>query len=306
MTTLDTLARNSAQAIHISVADVSVPLPGIAAAVQAAAKWRMAVYAVAGTTAGAVIVLALVVAGPTVEDPTQDFAPTTNAAVPTTIPQDPVVPTTIPQSTDSQPIAPVPEGDSEEHVGPVVDTTPPRLEVTSPTDGEHLNTKIVTFSGITEPDASVTASGKFPANVESSGSWSVDLVLSPGANGVVFRALDPAGNESEVRMTVHLDVEPPAVTTTTTVAEWGFTATQQYGSCSEPIPYDVFSGIAKPGTTVSITSPYGGGTTSVDGNGKWNVKIEFPSAPYNEQFTVTVKDYAGAERVFSFVSLYAG
>ncbi|GMQ92685.1 MAG: hypothetical protein BMS9Abin12_0162 [Acidimicrobiia bacterium] len=306
MTTLDTLARNSAQAIHISVADVSVPIPGIAAAAQAAAIWRMAVYAVAGTTVGAVILLALLVAGPSVEDPTQDFAPTTNAVVPTTIPEEPVVQTKIPESSNSEPIVPVPEGDSEEHEVSVVDTTPPPLEVTSPEDGAHLKTKIVTFSGITEPDASVTASGKFEALVDSNGSWSVDLVLFPGANGVVFRALDPAGNESQARLTVHLDVEPPTVTTTTTVAEWGFTATQQYGSCSEPIPYDVFSGIAKPGTTVSITSPYGGGTTPVDGNGKWSVKIEFPTAPYNEQFTVTVKDYAGVEKTFPFVSLYAG
>jgi hypothetical protein len=306
MTTLDTLARNSARAIHSSVSDVPVPVASIAAAVQAAAIWRIAGYAVAGATAGAAVVFALLISGPTVDDPTQDFAPTTNAVLPTTIPEEPVAPTTIPESQDFAPVAPPPDNDSEEQESVLPDTTPPLLEVTSPSDGEHFSTKIVTFSGFTEPDATVKASGKFPAAVGPDGSWSVDLVLGPGANGVVFRALDPAGNESEVRLTVHLDVEEPAETTTTTTADWVFTANQKYGSCSEPLPYDVFSGMAKPGTTVWVTSPHGSGTSAVDGGGRWSVRVEFPSAPYNVQFTVTVKDHTGASKTFPFVSLYEG
>ena len=63
----------------------------------------------------------------------------------------------------------------------------------------------------------------------------------------MFRAADTAGNTSEMRVTVYLDVEEPVVeepkeTTTTTIAEWDFTAIQKYGFCSEPVPYDIFSG----------------------------------------------------------------
>ncbi|MFV1970510.1 MAG: hypothetical protein ACC683_05840 [Acidimicrobiia bacterium] len=306
MTTFDTLARNSAQAIHHSVSDVRVPVAGIAAAVQAAAIWRIAGYAVAGATAGAAVVFALLIAGPTADEPAQDFAPTTNAVVPTTIPELPVAPTTIPEPQETQPVAPVPEDDGEEPVSELPDTTPPLLEVTSPSDGDRFSTKIVTFSGITETDATVMASGKFPAAVGSDGSWSIDLVLATGANGVVFRALDPAGNESEVRLTVHLDAEEPPATTTTTAAEWVFTANQKYGTCSEPLPYDVFSGKAKPGTTVTVSSPHGGGTAAVDVDGTWSVRVEFPTASYNVSFTVTVKDYTGASKTFPFVSLYKG
>ena len=306
MTTLDSLARSSALAVHTSVSQVQVPIRGIAGAAKAAAIWRMAGYTVAGATAGAAVVVALLMAGPSVDDPTRDFAPTTNAAVPTTIPEEFVALTTIPESQGFQPVAPVPGDASEENDGALPDTTPPLLDVISPSDGEHVDAKFITFSGIAERGAIVTASGKFPVTLDSDGSWSIDLVLTPGANGVVFRALDGAGNESEVRLTVHLDVEEPSETTTTVPAEWVFTANQKYGSCSEPVPYDVFTGKAEPGTTVSVTSPHGSGTAAVDGEGNWSVRVEFKTAPYKVEFTVTVKDLAGVSKTFPFVSLYEG
>ena len=306
MTTLDALARSSAQSIHTSVSGMRAPVAGIAVVARAAAMWRMASYAVAGAAAGAAVVFAVVMLAPTVDDPVQDVTPTTTAVVPTTIPEVPVAPTTIPDPQRSQPVVPVPGGDSKEPESAVGDTTPPLLEVTSPSDDEHFGTKIVTFSGLTEPDATVQASGKFGAEVDADGSWSIDIVLTPGANGVVFRAFDPTGNESEVRLTVHLDVETPKETTTTTEADWVFTANQKYGSCSEPLPYDVFSGKAKPGTTVTVTSPHGSGTADADGDGKWSVRVEFPTASFNVPFTVMVKDYTGASKTFPFVSLYEG
>lgn len=203
-------------------------------------------------------------------------------------------------------MTPVPGDDNDENEGTLPDTTPPLLEVTSPTDGEHVRTKLISFSGITEHDAIVTASGKFPAVVDPDGSWSIALVLTPGANGVVFRALDRAGNESEARLTVFLDVEEPSESTTTIPAEWVFTANQKYGSCSEPVPYDVFTGKAKPGTTVTVTSPHGSGAAAVDGEGNWSVRVEFKTAPHNVEFTVIVSDQAGASKAFPFVSLYEG
>jgi hypothetical protein len=209
---------------------------------------------------------------------------------------------------EPQPVAPVPSKADEEPVAEPVDVEPPLLKLLSPSDGEHFEKSIVTFSGLTEPGAVIIASGKFPADVDADGQWVVDLVLAPGANGVLLSATDVAGNVSEIRATVHLDVEETeeTTTTTTTAAEWVFTANQQYGSCTEPVPYDVFSGKAKPGTVVSITSPYGNGTAEVNGDGVWSVQVNFPTAPFNEQFTVKVKDYTGAKKTFQFVSLFEG
>jgi hypothetical protein len=274
----------------------------------------MAGYAVAGATAGAAVVFTLMIAGPNIDESAESVVPTTSVAVPTTIVGLPVTPTTpppVPQE-EAPPVVVTPQDNgSEEPVPEPVDVEPPSLELFSPSDGEHLENRIVTFSGGTEPGATVLASGKFPAAVDSNGRWNVDLVLAAGANGVVFRATDGAGNSSEMRVTVYLDVEEPVVeepkdTTTTTVAEWKFTANQQYGSCSEPVPYDVFSGKAKPGTIVTITSPYGNGTAEVNGDGAWSVRVDFPEAPFNEQFTVKVKDHTGSKKTFSFVSLFEG
>jgi hypothetical protein len=306
MTTLDTLARSSATAVHASVANVRAPVVGIAGVAQTAAAWRMAGYAVAGATAGVAVVFALLVAGPTADDPADTIVPTTSAVVPTSIPEPVVTPTTAPDlpTEEPLPVAAVPEDEVQTDPEPV-DVDPPHLEVITPRDGEHLGTEVVEFSGRTEPGAFVVASGKFSAKVDKDGLWFVSLVLAPGANGVKLVATDQAGNETVVRLTVHLDVEVPEETTTT-VSEWVFTANQKYGSCSEPVPYDVFSGQAQPGTAVTISSPYGGGTTTVNGDGKWSVRIEFPSAPYSEEFIVAVKDHTGAIQTFAFVSLYEG
>ncbi len=320
MTNLDTLARTSANAIHTSVLDVQVPARGIAGAAQVAALWRMAGYAVAGATAGVAVVFALLIAAPTLDEPAESVVPTTAAiapTVPTTVVGLAVTPTTRPPIAEEEPaLVAVPPGDTEDEPVPEPDVAPPFLELFSPRDGDHVEKKVVTFSGGTEPGATVLASGKFPAHVDADGLWTVDLVLGPGPNGVVFIATDAAGNETEIRVTVHLDVEQPAIeepkvdepkeTTTTTIAEWLFTAIQQYGSCSEPIPYDVFSGKAQPGTIVKISSPHGSGIAEVNEDGAWSARVEFPTAPYNEQFTVTAMDHTGSKKTFQFVSLFAG
>ena len=318
MTTFDTLARTSANAVHTSVLDVQAPVAGIAGAAHTAAMWRMAGYAVAGATAGVAVVFTLLIAGPNLDDPADSVVPTTNVVVPTTVVRLPVTPTTPPPTAEEEPpLVPIaPRSTEGEPTPEPTDTEPPTLELFSPRDGEHLDKSVVTFSGSTEPGAEVLASGKFSATVDSKGLWNVDLVLAAGANGVVFTATDAAGNVSEIRVTVHLDVEEPAIeepvieepkeTTTTTAAEWLFSAIQKYGSCSEPIPYDIFSGKAKPGTIVNVSSPYGSGAAEVNDNGVWSIRVEFPDAPFNEQFTVSVKDHTGSKKFFEFISLFEG
>ncbi len=101
--------------------------------------------------------------------------------------------------------------------------------------------------------------------------------------------------------------EPAAVVTTTSapparvaptptapLVTVAFTATQTYGSCGEDVPYDIFSGWATPGTTVSISSPYGSASTTVGAGGHWERKVEFPSAPRGETFSVTATGLGGS------------
>ncbi len=162
MTTLDTLARSSATAVHASVADVTTPATGIAGAAHTAAMWRTFGFAAAGAAAGVVVVLALLVAGPTIE-PADNVAPTTSIVVPTTVAAAPVTPTTHPPVQAEEPappaVAPGTGGDAADETAPDLD--PPFLSVTSPLEGEHFDTPVVAFSGTTEPGASVMASGIF-------------------------------------------------------------------------------------------------------------------------------------------------
>jgi hypothetical protein len=311
MTALDTLARQASDAIHESVAQVPVPVAPGAVAAGTAGMWGMAKYALAGAAAGVAVLAVLIFAPPQDEEtPADTTVPTTVTT--TTIVESP--PTTVAQTptTVPSPEAPVPIGAGEDptptSLPPVEeDLEPPGLVVTSPVNGEHLTTSIATFTGTTEPGASLMASGKFPVVVGEDGAWTIDLVLAPGANGVVFLAADDAGNESEVRMTVYYDAEEkPKDTTTTTKATWEFSATQKYGTCSEPVPYDEFSGKAKPGSTVTVTSSHGSGSTTADGDGNWWIRVEFPSAPYNTTFSVKAKDQFGNHQYFEFVSLYSG
>jgi len=316
MTSLDTLARSAAEAVHESVADLTVSAAPAGAAAAAAAGWRMVRYAAVGAVAGAAVVATLIVVAPDKEIVMDEPIVTTTVAAPstTTVPVTtmppvtttmPPVATTVPAPVEELPVVPAVGAPPSTTTTTAADTTPPVLTVNSPSNGEHFETDVVRFAGITEPGAKVTASGKFAANVSADGGWVIDLVLAPGANGVVFSAADAAGNTSQARLTVYLDV--PKETTTTTKAEkgWEFIAFQKYGLCSEPIPYDEFSGTGKPGSTINVTSSYGSGSTTVSEDGTFWLRVEFPEAPHGKYFTVKVKDEFGNKKVFEFVSNYS-
>lgn len=84
---------------------------------------------------------------------------------------------------------------------------------------------------------------------------------------------------------------PP--TTKPPVEEVAFTALATYGSCAEPVPYDVYYGTANPGAKVKVQSEYGWGYTYADADGQWELRVEFPTAPVGTPFTVKVITYQG-------------
>ena len=75
--------------------------------------------------------------------------------------------------------------------------------------------------------------------------------------------------------------------------------TQKWKTSSASPPFEEFSGTALPGATITITSSYGGGTTVVGPTGAWALRVEFPNAPLDTQFTGKVKTAQG-QKTFTF------
>jgi hypothetical protein len=84
---------------------------------------------------------------------------------------------------------------------------------------------------------------------------------------------------------------PPA---TPPAASVDFSASAAFGSCADDPPFDVYSGSANPGSTVTISSPFGGGTARADEHGYWEETVHFQGAPLNETFSVTVSSAQGS------------
>lgn len=174
------------------------------------------------------------------------------------------------------------------------DTTPPAIHIISPDNGATVHEAKIRFTGETEPGAKVFV-GDWYADVTDDGHWSLVLILEKGSNTVKFTAKDAAGNRSVASTTVTYEpvIDEPDE------KDYKFTANQKYGSCGEEIPYDFFWGTAKPGATIYVESPYGGGTTTAGDKGNWEIKVKFPEAPAGT-FGVVIESSDGGRAEFSF------
>ncbi len=305
MTTLDARARRAAHAINAGVAEFT-PAATFDAVVLHHQRWRTFQAAFAGAVTAIIIVLIGISAVPS---PTPEVADTPTTVPPTTVPvPQPVVPppvvvttTEAPEATTSTTAAPEQTTTTTTTTTTTLppDTTPPILVITAPKQDERFEVDVIEFRGETEPGASVFA-GRYEADVDSEGNWSIRLVLSPGPNGALFVATDAAGNQAEARVTVYYDVPEPT-TTTKPPKDIEFTAHQVYGFCEETPPYDVFWGTAPPGTPIYVESEYGSGVTEANENGDWEIRVEFPEAPVDKVFAVKVKDNKGNKKWFEFV-----
>lgn len=227
---------------------------------------------------------------------------TTSAPVATTIPP---VDTTIPAIV---PVQPEPAPPTTAYIPPettstttATDLEPPPIVITSPEEGAEFDTKTITFAGTSEPAATV-ASGRWEADVEENGDWSIVLVLSEGSNVARFTASDAAGNEATASITVfYVPKEAPTTTTTIKKELAKFSAKATFGSCAETPPYDIYYGTGEPGSTVHITSDYGSASVEVNAKGQWETKVIFENAPADKTFVVTVKDDLGRKKQFEFI-----
>lgn len=93
-----------------------------------------------------------------------------------------------------------------------VDTVPPTLNLTSPTDGLITNQSTVTVAGttndVTSSPVTLTVNGE-TVTVNADGSFSTTVSLTEGENVITVVATDAAGKSSTVTRTVTLDTGMP-------------------------------------------------------------------------------------------------
>ncbi|MGB9794793.1 stalk domain-containing protein [Caldisericum exile] len=104
---------------------------------------------------------------------------------------------------------------------PVVDTTAPVVTITSPTDGSTVNTATVKVTGTATDNVGVTmvAVNDMPVTLLPDGSFATVVQLSEGANTIVVKAFDAAGNVTP--KTVKVTYQKPAPTGTKIVLKIG-------------------------------------------------------------------------------------
>lgn len=104
-----------------------------------------------------------------------------------------------------------------------VDTIPPTLNVTSPTEGMITSTKSLTVSGTTNDATSSPVTVKISLNsadqgaviVGGNGAFSKAVMLKDGENVIVVTVTDAAGKSSSVTRNVTLDTSVPKIVSST-------------------------------------------------------------------------------------------
>lgn len=96
-----------------------------------------------------------------------------------------------------------------------IDTVPPTLSISSPSDGYVTNKKTITVSGTTNDATSspvtVTVNGK-AVTVSSNGTFSTDVTLTSGNNTITVIAKDSAGKTTTITRIVKYNSNPPKIT----------------------------------------------------------------------------------------------
>jgi lipoprotein-anchoring transpeptidase ErfK/SrfK len=98
-----------------------------------------------------------------------------------------------------------------------VDTSIPKLKLDGAADEGRINTDPATFSGHTEPYATVTVVDgaiKASGTADSSGKYAVSVKLPDGASHVAITTADRAGNATTKDLRVFVDAQPPVLKVT--------------------------------------------------------------------------------------------
>nr|WP_236673441.1 Ig-like domain-containing protein [Comamonas sp. JC664] len=128
-----------------------------------------------------------------------------------------------------------------------VDTAAPVVVITTPANGAVLDVAVVTYTGTSEPNSTVTVvvDGVTVGTTQAdgAGNWTLPVgdTLSEGSHTVSVTATDEAGNTSStVTHTFTVDAEPPQTTITVTppVLSNSDSATFEFDSDESPVTYE--------------------------------------------------------------------
>lgn len=297
----ETRARHAGLAVRSAVAEASLQLDRPPIAPLRRQPTPRAMPGLAWALSGAAVAIAVLVSLSAVFEPNivagdsatqttvantvaQTTSPTVTQAPPAPVIPPPIVSTTIAESTTT-----------------TIDAIAPRIEIFTPFDGEVFEEKTITFTGITEPGASVAA-GPYQATVGSDGSWSITLILNEGPNRAVFTATDIAGNQATAVVTPIYQPPAPATTAPPKPEIASFSAHATWIECSSEPPFDEYYGTGHPGSWIEVTSDFGSGEALVGADGTWYVKVIF-DVPRGKRIEVKVKDQYGRFEYFPFVAV---
>jgi hypothetical protein len=95
------------------------------------------------------------------------------------------------------------ETDPSPSIRYVYDTSKPRIIMNSPKDGDTINAKTVTLNGEVQSRSVVVARNErngasVTGKAAPDGTFSLTVALEPGQNGITLTSTDPAGNESDL------------------------------------------------------------------------------------------------------------
>jgi uncharacterized protein YfaP (DUF2135 family) len=121
-----------------------------------------------------------------------------------------------------------------------LDTTPPLLSITSPSEKFVTNQNLIQISGVTEQGASVSIAG-VEVSVNSDGTFSKSIPLKEGVNVIKIEARDKSGNAAFTSIEGILDTIPPILNITS--------PSENFVSNS---PNVLLTGITEKGTKITV------------------------------------------------------
>ncbi len=160
-------------------------------------------------------------------------------------------------------------------VSVTVDLTPPPLELSAPPNGLLTNRSPIIVEGSSEPGALVfVGDDPVPLPLRPDGGFSANVQLREGANVIVVRARDPAGNEVSRSVRVALDTIAPLINA------WASSPLTNLSSV-------VVFGEAEPGSAVTV----GGEAVEVSPIGTFSLRVNL--TPGLNRVLVEARDAAG-------------
>ena len=210
-------------------------------------------------------------------------------------PPDPVPTTTKPAPTTT--VKPV-EQPAPVEPKPETPTEPAAVEFTADLGSADLAASPMKqyFYGTGTPGSTVwveSTYGYTEVVVGSKGYWEVKLKLYdvPVGTAAGVRVSNSASANVYEFSLVRREPPPPA--------EIEFSANAAFTECDAPMPFNEYWGKSTPGATITISSAYGSGQATANGDGKWSARVEYPGAPVGAPFDVTITSSKSAT-VFTF------